>query len=49
MVGKWLVIVAWDPKSTDKEFATAAVVYNLVCIAQVNEETRSFVGFLEIK
>ena len=49
MVNKWLVVVAWDPKSTDEEFAMAAVVYNLVCIAKVNEETWSFVGFLEIK
>ncbi len=48
LIDKWLVIVAWDPKSSYEEFAAAAVIYNLVRVTQVDQETGIFVGFFEI-
>ena len=49
LIDKWLVVVAWDPKSTYKEFAASAVIYDLVGVAQVDQETGIFVGFFEIR
>jgi len=49
LIDKWLVVVAWDPKSTYKEFAASAVIYDLVGVAQVNQETGIFVGLFEIR
>ena len=49
LIDKWLVVVAWDPKSTYEEFATLAVIYDLVGVAQVDQETGIFVGFFEIR
>ena len=44
LIDKWLVVVAWDPKSTYEEFAASAVIYDLV-----DQETGIFVGFFEIR
>ena len=49
LIDKWLVVVAWDPKSTYEEFAALAVIYDLVGVAQVDQETGIFVGFFEIR
>ena len=49
LINKWLVVVAWDPTSTYEEFATLAVIYDLVGVAQVDQETGIFVGFFEIR
>ena len=48
-VNKCVVSFGSDPKSTDKEFRTLTVVKDLICVAQVNKKTWSFVGFLKIK
>ena len=49
LINKWLVVVAWDPKSTYEEFTASAVIYDLVGVAQVDQETGIFVGFFEIR
>ena len=49
LIDKWLVVVAWDPKSTYKEFAVSAVIYDLVGVTQVDQETGIFVRFFEIR
>ena len=49
LINKWLVVVAWDPKSTYEEFAASAVIYDLLGVAQVDKETGIFVGFFEIR
>ena len=48
-VNKCVVSFGSDPKSTDKEFRTLTVVEDLICVAQVNKETRSLCRILEDK